>query len=204
MKMRWYLLTLIVSLTLLGLGQQEFNVPNQEIVVQFSNDEISSEDRALTIAELKSHLQLIGASHIKVKEEFASEKLVISYYSTTDLDDVKSLLSKEFDLSGTDSNLPDEKSNSSNESQVKDYYLDVFELRDTGDYNPVNNGLVVDINSENDRFNKPENVLKSRVHKLAYDKSFDDVAYAIHYQIALIIEQPSFSFPEVRAGPLCS
>ncbi len=39
MKPKWYLGAFIVIVTLLGAGLQQFSVPNQEIVLQFEDEE---------------------------------------------------------------------------------------------------------------------------------------------------------------------
>ena len=200
MKTKWYLLTLIVSLTLLGLGQKEYTVPNQELVVQFSNTSISVENTQAAIADLRVQLQIIGADNILVKEE-GRGKLIISYFSTIDPEEIKTILTGEFDLSYSNSDQDQNKSDNSSDKGSKDYDFDVFEIRDNKPIDPVTKGIVFDHNSDQDRYNKLKVFSTSNSKDLNQLHSDEAVVFRTHLKSVLRVEQPAFKIPEVRAGP---
>ena len=60
MKMKWYFGALIIVFTLLGVYQNRISVPNQEIVLQFTDVNITSDEAENTIEIVKEQLQAIG------------------------------------------------------------------------------------------------------------------------------------------------
>ncbi len=196
--MRWYLLTLLVSLTLLGLSQSEYTVPNQELVVQFSNAQISDEDADIAILDLKSQLVSIGAENIQVIED-RDGKLKISYFTAKDSEEIKSILSEEFEVSYSKTNKND--SDHSKNQHSSDFYFDVVEIWETNDVNPISKGVVIDIKAESDRFYKPKHISGSQSAHSVQVNIMAEVEFSTYFVIALTIKQPEFKFPEVRAGP---
>ena len=66
MKPKWYLSTFILIVAFLGAGLQQFSAPNQEIVLQFEDKEISLVKTENAIANIKKQLQDIGVKKIQV------------------------------------------------------------------------------------------------------------------------------------------
>lgn len=203
MKSKWYISALILILTLFGaISQQQITVPNQEIVLQFTDASITSKDTQNTIAIVKRQLQDLGVSNIQVKET-ENGKLKISYYSDTDIASVKERFSKEKNLT------LDYTFNNENEDSSKDpfddknitYNLDIYEIQNGSDVEwDLNGTSVVELKSESNRFSNPN--IYAFINAVEINESIEKVAYKTYYNIAIAIDNTSHKIPEVRAGPL--
>ena len=95
MNSRRYIGALIIVLTFLGVVyQQQNSLPNQEIVLQFTDAKVTSSETQNTIAIVKEQLQNLGADNIHVKET-QEGTLKITYYSATNVSSIKKILSEE-------------------------------------------------------------------------------------------------------------
>lgn len=203
MKAKWYLGTFIAVLTLFGASLQQFSVPNQEIVVQFDNEEITLFDTQNTIAIVKKQLQNIGVENIQVYKG-DNGKLKITYNSTIDVASIKKILSEEKELKLSYSSLFD-KDGSSKLPSDKDsnkYQLDVFEIQKSNDNKEDFNGLVIELLSENDRFFNPDVYFSNIQYQVKVKNGIEKVAYVIYSTISIEIDNSSHNIPEVRAGPV--
>ncbi|WP_034044358.1 hypothetical protein [Wocania ichthyoenteri] len=203
MKAKWYISALIIILTLFGaISQQQITVPNQEIVLQFTNTSITSQDTQNTIAIVKKQLQDLGVSNIKIKEE-ENGKLVITYYSDTDVASIKKTFTKEKNivLDYAFSNQNEDSSKLPFDEEKISYNLDVYEIQNGSDVEWDLNGVsVVELKAESNRFSNPN--IYAFINAVEINKSIEKVAYKIHYNIAIAIDNTSYKIPEVRAGPL--
>ena len=200
MKAKWYLSTFIIVLTLLGVSLEQYSTPNQEIVVQFANNEVSLFETQNTIAIVKKQLQDIGVENINVQEN-ENGTLKISYHSDIDVASIKRLFStKKFDLGLADYNT-EGSSNVPSGDKSNDYQLDVNEIQKSNETDSDFNGIVVDVRQKSDRFFNPA---VNSVHEFEVRdvNKIEKVAYIIQKNIALAIDNSSHNIPEVRAGPL--
>ena len=94
MKPKWYLSTFILIVAFLGASLQQFSVPNQEIVLQFEDQEISLVETENAITNIKKQLQDIGVEKIQVYKS-DNGVLKISYFSEIDVVSIKKIFSKE-------------------------------------------------------------------------------------------------------------
>ena len=201
MNTRRYIGALIIVLTFLGVVYQQQNtLPNQEIVLQFTDVVLASDEAQSTIAIVKKQLQDIGVDNIQVKEG-ENGTLKITYHSLTDVSSVRRTLSEDNRLD-LNSNSHNNSTLPLNENSIS-YNLDVYEIQNgtDADWNLVENS-VLKVNSENDRFFNP-NVFISAI---AIDAKVKDatvnVTYKVHRNIAIAIDNTSHNIPEVRAGPI--
>jgi hypothetical protein len=67
-KVKLHIGFLILILTFLGVASQQQTVANQEIILQFTDVDVSSNEAQNTIAIVKLQLQDIGADNIQVKK----------------------------------------------------------------------------------------------------------------------------------------
>jgi hypothetical protein len=202
---KWYIITFIVLFTILGVVKLDtVDLPNQEIVLQFNDAEVTTEDAKNTIARVKEQLLSIGVSNIQVKA-LKKGSLKISYYSDAETSVIKETLSKDFNLAIAFSSenrksetpkLPSDKNNLG-------FNLNVYEIQNSSDANWDFNGtIVLDFKSKNDQiFNS--NTFPSLVYLNLREDSKVKVAYAVHKKITIAIDNASKSIPEVRAGPNC-
>ena len=202
MKLRWYISTLILILTLLGVvDYQQTSDPNQEIVLQFTNTEVSSDDAQNTIANIKEQLESLGVDNIQVSEE-ENGKLIITYYSDIDAASVKETLNKDLRLTlntsnqgenGTHSNFPLDKTSSS-------YNLDVYDIqKDSGSGWDLNGTFISEVKPEGNRFSNPNFYVS--IDDIESREIAEKLAYKTHCNIAIAIDNISYKIPEVRAGP---
>lgn len=203
MKAKWYLGTFIATLILLGASLQQFSVPNQEIVVQFDNEEITLQDSKNTIAIVKKQLQNIGVEKIKI---FKSEngKLKITYFSNVDVASIKKILSEEKELKLSYSSLNHKEGSSQLPAEKKSskYQLDVFEIQKSNEKGGDSNGLVIEILPENERFFNPDLYYSNKKNDVKIKNDIEKVAYKIYSHISIKIDHTSHKIPEVRAGPV--
>ena len=203
MTTRKYIGALIIVLTFLGVVYQQQNtIPNQEIVLQFTDVTLTSNEAQNTIALVKKQLQDIGVDNIKVKEVGAG-KLKITYYSLTNATSIRRTLSEEnklqLDLNTSyqnNSTLPiDEHSISFN--------LDVYEIQNGNDTDwDLAENSVLKVNSENDRFFNSNISFTATAIDVKEEDAAVKVTHKVLRNIALAIDNVSHNIPEVRAGPL--
>jgi hypothetical protein len=203
MKAKWYFGTFIFLLTLFVVNQQQISIPNQEIVVQFSSDEVSLLETQNTIAIVKKQLQEAGVEKIKVYRG-ENGAIKISYFSSVDVVSIKKIFSKENDVAfGVTSIFNTEESNNSHSNKDSDSYkLDVYEIQKGDDLDLDNNGFAVELKSNNDRFFSLDvYFFKSEINISKVNKD-EKVAYKIHRYLPVVKNNSSHIIPEVRAGPL--
>ena len=206
MKLRLYISTFIITLTLLGtLCKEQAVVPNQEIVLQFIDANIATSQTQSTIATVKAQLKALGADNIQVTEDAINGKLKIAYYSDSDVLHVEKILSKEnkVELDVTANSQDNNHSEFPSDKNTKIFNLDVYKIQDSSDTNTGLDGkLAIELKPESDRFFNPivdffaveiDNRKRDRIIK---------VAYKLNRNIAIAIDNTSHNIPEVRAGPI--
>jgi len=202
MKTKKFLGTFIFILSLLIVSQQQFSIPNQEIVVQFANDEVTSIEVQHTITIVKKQLQAIGVDHIQVHKS-TNGGLIISYFSDVDVASIKKIISEENELQlGVSTVFQKDTSNkTSSKEKSNTYKLEVYKIKKGDDTEKDLNGLALELKPEVDRFYKP-NVFFLKIEIDVWEtKRTEKVAYSIQRTIAAEIDNSSHNIPEVRAGP---
>lgn len=206
MKKRWYISTLVIILTLLGVVcHEQVSVPNQEIVLQFANVDTNTSQAQNTIAIVKKQLQDLGVKNIRVAE-IENGSLRITYYSNTDVASIKETFSKEKNI------VIDYSSFNQEQEPVKlplndesfSYNLDVYEI-DNGDHSEsgFNGKYVLEPKPENDRFFNPNVFLSANNIDIAEKDRIVKVVYKIRRNITIALDTTLHKIPEVRAGPIC-
>lgn len=205
MNQKWYLSTLIVILTLIGVvSQQQISVPNQEIVLQFTDVGVTTEEAQNTLEIVKKQLQDLGAENIQIKED-ETGGLKIIYYSDSDVAIIKDTLSKEKSLAlyklqdqGKDtSKFPSDRNNIP-------YHLEVHEIQKGQDVNWVLNGTFVSqLKTKSQRFLNSNVLVYFTNTDFGTKEDLVKVTYIISRNIAIAIDNSSRNIPEVRAGPIC-
>ena len=203
---RWCISTLIFSLTVFGvISQQQIAVPNQEIVLQFTDVELTSDGAKNTIAIVKNQLLELGGENIKIRAQ-QNGKIRISYFSDFDVSSIKSHLAKTNDVVlDYNSSNHDENSNKfpSNNSAIS-YKLDVHEIQKNGGLGwDLDGSFVSDVEVKSDRFLDPNLCFSASDLDFRVTNKIVKVAYKVYRSIAIEIGEPLHSKPEVRAGPLC-
>ncbi len=205
MKKKWYFRTLIAVLAMLIVIQQNAVVPNQEIVLEFDDAEVTSLEAQNAIEIVKKQLQSIGAVNTRISKELKNGKLKISYYSDEDVECIKKILSEE-------SSIEDNHIANSNEGNDKlpldknttNYNFDVYEIQKSTDFDTDFNGkLVLEIKQKQDKQNyKNDSYDFTSIIEITNDfEKRSKVKQKVHSAIVLAIDNTSYKIPEVRAGP---
>jgi hypothetical protein len=205
MNSRRYIGALIIVLTFLGVVyQQQYTLPNQEIILQFTDVKVTSADTQSTIAIVKKQLQNLGADNIQVVET-KEGTLKITYYSASNVTNIKRNLSEENKLviDCNLSNQDNEESSFPKENSSISYNLDVYEIQNgsEADWNLVENN-VLELKFDNERFFNPNFFMSAIDINYREKENIVKVAYKIRRNIALAIDNTSHNIPEVRAGPV--
>lgn len=203
---KWYISAAFIFIAVLGgiLGKQQVTLPNQEIVLQFSDAHILFNDAEHTISIVEKELQRIGVTNIHVGDQ-EKGRLVISYYSDTNVENIKKLLSKkeELALGFVASDKKDKPVDFPFKDQSISYNLNVYELQD-GQNSLVNLGgkCAVEFKSGNYRFINPNFYFPSEETLLVDSSQTSKVHIRFQRHLVIAKDYRSHKIPEVRAGPL--
>lgn len=203
---KWYFSVALIFIAVLGciLGQQQTTIPNQEIVLQFTNEDISLNDAQVTIDILEQELQRIGVAYIHVSEK-EDGRLVISYFSKTDVQSIKKLLSsqKELALGFVSSEKNQKPLQFPSKDTIIGYNLDVYEIQDgQNSYLSLGGKCAVELKSGQQRFVNPNFYMPTEEIYLIDSEQILKVNFSFQRYIAIAKDYRSHKIPEVRAGPL--
>ncbi|WP_103866413.1 hypothetical protein [Aquimarina sp. I32.4] len=205
MKKKWYFGTLITALALLVAIQQQALVPNQEIVLEFVDVEVTSLEAQNTIEIVKKQLQSIGVERTRISKGLENGKLTIAYYSEADVEDIKKILSKEHNvaLDHVFYGETNDENQSPLDKNSKDYNFDVYEIQKSTDFNSDFNGkYVLEVKQKNGRHFSSTSYSFIAVVDVNHIDRLIKVAQKVNRNIAIAIDTTSRIIPEVRAGPI--
>ena len=202
MQLKRYIGAIIFILSFLAvISQQEFNVPNQEIVLEFNHVEVTSNEAQTAVAHVKQQLQVLGANQIKVQQT-AQGKLKITYYSDADVASIKKTFSKDLD------NKTFSKNNRKTELPAQTpniaYNLDVFEIQNANTSGwDLDGKCVLTTDTKSDRFSDPNIFFFIEVINVSLENNTIKTAYKVRRNVSISTENNLHKIPEGRAGPTC-
>jgi hypothetical protein len=203
MKTTWYFGALLILFISLGIYQNQHSEPNQEIVLKFSDANITSDEAQKAVVTVKEQLQKIGIISVQVKE-LKDGQLKITYFSEADIESIKKILLEEniIDIDYISNNETDNTSKFPSNKKSKNYKLDVFEIHKGNDTESGLNGkLVLNLKQDYDRFYNPNVYILSNEIDARHSSEILNEALKVLKNIALAIDNTSRNNPEVRAGP---
>ncbi len=203
MKTKWYISTLIIVFTFIGIYHNNISLPNQEIIVQFNSDQVTVEQSHDAIELIKQQLYVFGIDAIHVEEE-SNGNFRIAYHSSVSIESIKkSLASSEgLELEHSSFNLYNQNFPLPSDEEHRNYNLDIYEIQSSNtDYDLTGTPVIQNKNGF-DRFFNPN------VH-FNFDNFYDSgdvdeltpLTLKLNRAIALAIDTISHTIPEVRAGP---
>lgn len=181
---------------------EKTTVPNQQIVIQFSNNAISAEESEDAIEAIQIKLQSIGATLIKIGQN-DSGQLRITYHSDTDVAHIKNVLFNVENLKVAYNASNESSSEFPKEQNVKGYKLNVSEIKtsptNTWDFEGTQ---VTEFNNKTDHSNTLKvhnsgNHIDSELNNHVLNTIVE--AYKV---IVIVKNNSSYKIPEVRAGPI--
>lgn len=201
MNTKWYASTLIIILALIGLNQEQTKVANQQIVLQFTDVEMTSVtayDDAL--ATITKKLQALGIANIEIIENDDTQ-LSIRYYSDIDALSVKEFFSQDSELSFTHRDIDQLPFDFPEDKLPESYNLVVTDLQQqSDDALSLNGKFAFELKQNYKRFSNP--VVIQFNDSIAFEQdAIVHVAYKINKVIVIAIDNTSNTIPEVRAGP---
>ncbi len=202
MKAKWYFSVIIIFLTLLGIHQEQTTVPNQEIVLQFVDDEVTNEEAQNAIVIIKEQLQAIGINNIQVGEQ-ENGKLKIIYYSDANVESIKRILSKgkKIEIGYTSFNKDD--TDFPSDKNQNEYEFDVYEIQSADTSFDFDGKYALELKQEYDRFSNPNIYTFAAVVNISEKCRIVKTACKIHKSITFFTGNTLHNIPEVRAGPSC-
>ncbi|MDN3666351.1 hypothetical protein ACFFU1_12575 [Algibacter miyuki] len=186
------------------LSQQEFTVPNQEIVLEFNQENVSSQETLSAVAQVKQQLQDLGAHNIQVKQT-AKGTLKITYYSDADVASIKKTFSKS--TKDVLNSTPFKDNNKSAEFPSEGnmaYNLDVYEIESSKTASlGLNGACVLNTDSKSDRFFDRNMLFSIEPGKVSEECNSIKTAYKVRRNVSISTQNNLHNIPEVRAGPTC-
>jgi hypothetical protein len=199
MNTKWYISTLLIILAFIGFNKEQTKVANQQIVLQFTELEMTSataHDEAL--AAITNKLEAFGIVNIEIIENDDTQ-LSIRYYSDIDARSVGEILSQNSELSVSyKDGLPVDFPKDQLPESFSIVVLDLQQQTDDG--LGLNGILAFELNQDSQRFSNPVVFFGNGLIALEQD-AIVQVAYKINKVIAFAINNTSNAIPEVRAGP---
>lgn len=201
MKNKWYISALIFALVIVGINLEQVATPNQEIVLQFADTDVTLHETQETIALVKSQLEVAGVAEIKI-QDLENGTLKITYYSDIAVSEIKKIVIGETSLSIDYTSYDSDKEDTPlpSEKYSKGYQLDIYEIGKANDVTS-SSGTIVVSKSEIIRFFNPDTYAAISKECGEEKNKTEKVAYTVYATIAIAIQEPSYNIPEVRAGP---
>ena len=199
MKNKWYISAFIFTLAILGISLERVNVPNQEIVIQFADIEVTPNETQNAIALVKSQLETVAVDNIKI-QELRNGTLKITYYSDVKVSEIKKIFSEGIEIAfNTTSDKKDTEKPS--EKELTSYQLDVYEIQNGSDL-VGSSGNVLEAKSEIIRFFTPDVYATIGKQSSEEKDKLEKTAYVRYRNNAIAINNTTYKIPEVRAGPI--
>lgn len=177
-------------------------VPNQEIVLQAANTNVSLHTSSKVITLIKERLQTLGVEDVKVKEE--SGTLKIQYYSLQNVAIVKQIVADNSILLSDVVSIDDDNE-APKSSDTNTYKLKVSKIQKESNSDSGVNGLpVVQTKQEFDKSSNTSLKFTSNsvnTPQLTYNYI---LALKIQQNITIVLDNTSTKIPDVRAGPVTS
>ena len=197
LKMRFGLIIVVVFF--LGTYLTNTIAPNQQIVVQFSNQNVSSELIESSIYSLTKRLNDLGVKHIEIGN-YHKGQLKITYYSEADVIRIQSILNSTDDI--VLENTDDKPSNESKGENEQYFELNISEIQET----PLNNWdfegtQISEFNHKSDRYYFPKLKFGSNNGNVEDHKIYRNNSRFNRYSISIPKNSFDYNIPEVRAGP---
>jgi len=202
-NLKSYIPVLIIALAFFGIGLEQSTLPNQEIVVQFDANSVSTDEAQQAVSEITSQLKTIGVANVQVSE-LQNGKLKVTYFSTIDVAVIKNLFYKQtkLQLEDTAFNKKDGSSKIPFSSDSNTYKLDVVKIQNNYGSDLGLHGLPAELKSVKDQYLNQIVSLATEDANFGLKQNFESVAYKNYRNASLLIDTTSHKIPEVRAGPL--
>lgn len=201
MKTKLHFGILIILFSFLGTYLEQATAPNQQVVIQFSDENISEIDAQNTVTVVKTQLQRLGVEHIQIKHNQNGE-LKITYYSDSEVEQIQNVLLKENRLKFADHSETELPSDFLSHKNGKNYELNISQIQNSNDVNwDFERIEVVELHQKSEHSYNPKVNTSGVEVNYKLSNSLIKVAVKTNYTLASTIDRISYKIPEVRAGP---
>ncbi len=202
MNNKWFLSAAIIVLAFLGISLDKSTAVNQELVIQFSNLNVSPDDTEEAITLVKRKLEGLNIENITIHKS-GRGKYSLAYYSNIDVSIIKKQFSQELEIAfeKIDYSAKGEFPKDPHPTDVKPFQLEIFKIQDADGVSSTK-GAIFETKSPNTRFFTPDSFVFPIKYEEDTARDTDEVAYTSYYYLSLEIDKTSYQIPEVRAGPL--
>ena len=201
MKTKLQFGVLAILLAFLGTFLEQPTVPNQQIVIEFSDKTITAEDTENAIESIQNKLQSIGVTQIRIGQN-ESGQLRITYHSDVDVEHIQHVLFKAEDFKVAYDASDRESHSFPEDRSVKDYELNISEIKTSNHVNWDFEGTqVTEINQKTDHSNPLKVNSSGEQINTKLSNGIIKVAVVVNNSIEIAIDHRSYKIPEVRAGP---
>ena len=201
MKTKLHFGILVLLLAFLGTFIEETTVPNQQIVIQFSNKAISAQDTDNAIEAIQNKLQSTGATQIEIGKNDNGE-LRITYHSDADVTYIQNALFIEEDFKLAYQSTQKHTNNFPESTNVKDYELNISEIKISKNFNWDFEGTqVTEVNQKTDHSNQLKINYSGKQIDSKQSNRLIKVAVLVNNTLTITVNNHSYNIPEVRAGP---
>jgi len=198
-KLKFGILALLLAF--LGTFIEHTTLPNQQIVIQFSDTSITAEDTENAIEAIQGKLQSIGVTQIQIGQNNKGQ-LRITYHSDANVAYIQKTLFNVEELKLAYNSSQNHSNNFPEKKGAKNYELNISEIKTGSDIDWSFEGTqVAEINQKTDH-SKPLKVnYSSELNNTKQSNNTVNVAAIVNTAIANAIDNISYKIPEVRAGP---
>jgi hypothetical protein len=194
---------LLILFAFLGRYIETSAVPNQQIVIQFSDTHITEFDVQHAIEDIQLKLQSVGVENTVIGQDYEGN-LKITYYSSKDVKKIEAILSSENNFKIALSLEGENSKKDSGREALTNYKLNVSEIhknKNTSDWD-FDGVQIAEHNQKTDRFKTPKQSYSSTRSYPHQIKGWVNVALNSNTNSLVLIDNHSYKIPEVRAGPL--
>lgn len=184
----------------LGIYLANHTVPNQQILVQFSNQQLTSDEIEASIEVLTERLHNLGVDQLQIGE-YHNGQIKITYYSDSDVIRIQSILGHlENVVIEYTGDHPLTNGSSNDEQTIK---INVTEIQ-----NPITNNWdfegtqVIELNQKSDQYYFQKLKFGPSQAIIAYQETFQFKRLLNSYGNKNLSTSFDYKVPEVRAGPV--
>ncbi|MFT5231678.1 MAG: hypothetical protein ACI97R_001754, partial [Candidatus Azotimanducaceae bacterium] len=182
-------------------GFVPFSVPNQEIVVQFS-ETTSNEDTDAAITQIRAQLVLLGIEDVQIKQR-ADGSLKITYYSDVAVSLIQEAFARQHQDLFENVGVPHSNDTDVPFQEMADNFQ--FTVSEIGGGTDIYNGLkghVLEIETKSSRFHPPEFFFTASLNAVNKEIKRTKISVLIYSQQTVVVAITSRLLPETRAGPI--
>lgn len=202
MSFKWYIGIFIGLISIFVVQQQESMVPNQEIVLHFNNDAISTEDVQCSLSLLKNQLTDVGVVDIKTELQ-PSGGYKISYHSDLSVTSIKNHIDVDAFTGFINQQSPLSDVPVQDDEVV--LLMDVYDIQqDAGGFADTDNALLFEIKQDYSRGSQVSHPFFSGELYPSLITVFIDSLQDTNCVLGHTIANRPYAVPAVRAGPILS